>query len=144
MESLDIGSRREVCWDEALIEHAEGVEIKMHKPQYRGDALVCDKPWEGNVCCYFSLVHDTDNFIHVLYVLKPYQIGHFLKLVEVVPTAVRIHKIYILEEFNSESVRVIFRVKFQIAATSYKVTFSNNLRDFLVCFDHEPFVSKHI
>jgi len=60
MDSLDIGSRREVCWDEALIEHAEGVEIKMHKPQYRGDALVCDKPWEGNVCCYFSLVHDTD------------------------------------------------------------------------------------
>lgn len=60
MNLLHIGSRREVCWDEALIEKNEGVEIKMHKPQYRGDALVCDKPWEGNVCGYYSLVHDED------------------------------------------------------------------------------------
>ncbi len=60
MDTLHIGSRREVCWDETLIEKSEGVEIKMHKPEYRVDALACDKPWEGNVCCYFSLIHDDD------------------------------------------------------------------------------------
>lgn len=58
MNITNIGSRREVCWDEELIEKADGIGIKMHKPQYRGDALVCDKPWEGNICCYFTLVHD--------------------------------------------------------------------------------------
>lgn len=60
MNPIHIGSRREVCWDDALIEKAEGMAIKMHKPEYRGDALSCDKPWEGNVCCYYSLVHDGD------------------------------------------------------------------------------------
>lgn len=59
-QPIHIGTRREVCWDEALIDSAQGVQIKMHKPQYRGDALTCDKPWEGNVCCYYSLVHDGD------------------------------------------------------------------------------------
>ena len=44
MKPIQIGSRREVCWDDALIEKAEGMEIQMHKPQYRGDALTCDKP----------------------------------------------------------------------------------------------------
>ena len=60
MEALHIGSRREVCWDDFLMEKAEGVQIQMHKPEYRGDALECDKPWEGNVCGYFSLIHDDD------------------------------------------------------------------------------------
>ena len=58
MTPLLIGSRREVCWDDALIEKAEGIQIQMHKPQYRGDALVCNKPWEGNSCSYYSLIHD--------------------------------------------------------------------------------------
>ena len=74
MRPLQIGSRREVCWDEALIEKAEGIEIKMHKPQYRGDALVCDKPWEGNVCCYYTLVHDGDK-LRLYYRGKNYDVN---------------------------------------------------------------------
>lgn len=60
MKAICIGSRREVCWDEALIESSDGMQIVMHKPEYRGDALICDKSWEGNVCGYFSLIHDDD------------------------------------------------------------------------------------
>lgn len=74
MAIIHIGSRREVCWDDALIDQIEGVEIKMHKPQYRGDALVCDKPWEGNVCCYFSLVHDKSK-LHLYYRGKNYDVN---------------------------------------------------------------------
>jgi len=74
MNALNIASRREVCWDEALIEKSEGVEIQMHKPQYRGDALICDKPWEGNVCCYFSLVHDGDK-LRLYYRGKNYDVN---------------------------------------------------------------------
>jgi len=54
----DIGTRREVCWDEALIERADGVSVKMHRPEPRGLALVCDKPWEGNVSGYFQVMDD--------------------------------------------------------------------------------------
>ncbi len=58
MEALFIGSRREVCWDEALIDASENVRVQMHKPEYRGVALECDAPWEGNCCCYFTILHD--------------------------------------------------------------------------------------
>ena len=62
MEALKIGSRREVCWDEALMDKSEGVRVQMHKPEYRNDALVCDKPWEGNVCGYFTVIPDGQHF----------------------------------------------------------------------------------
>ncbi len=74
MQTIHIGTRREVCWDDALIHWAEGMQIRMHKPQYRGDALVCDKPWEGNVCCYFSLVHDGDT-LRLYYRGKNYDVN---------------------------------------------------------------------
>ena len=41
-KSINIGSRREVCWDEYLWEKAEGIRVAMHRPEYRGVALRCD------------------------------------------------------------------------------------------------------
>lgn len=58
MEALNIGSRREVCWDEYLMDSVEGVRVQMHKAEYRGDAMHCDMPWEGNVCTYFTVLKD--------------------------------------------------------------------------------------
>jgi len=60
MKSIDIGTRREVCWDEELIDRAELVKIKMHKPEYRGIAMTCDRPWEGCSSGYFSVTKDND------------------------------------------------------------------------------------
>jgi len=48
MDALLLGSRREVCWDELLIDTAEGVSVQMHKPQYQGVALELGEIWEGN------------------------------------------------------------------------------------------------
>jgi len=58
MEGIRIGSRREVCWDEYLIDHSSGVRVEMHKPEYRGVAFTCDAPWEGNVSGYFDVIPD--------------------------------------------------------------------------------------
>ena len=74
MNITNIGSRREVCWDDTLIERAEGMKIEMHKPSYRNDALICDKPWEGNVCCYFSLIHD-DGKLRLYYRGRNYDVN---------------------------------------------------------------------
>ena len=62
METINIGSRREVCWDEHLMDQAQGVRVQMHRPEYRGVALICDAPWEGNSCGYFVLVNDRGLF----------------------------------------------------------------------------------
>lgn len=48
MDALQIGSRREVCWDELLMDTAEGVCVQMHRPEYRGVALELGELWEGN------------------------------------------------------------------------------------------------
>ena len=62
MDAIKIGTRREVLWDEALMDRAEGVTVKMHRPEYRGLAMVLDKPWEGNVSGYFSLTRDEGKY----------------------------------------------------------------------------------
>ncbi len=58
MNPIAISTRREVCWDEALIDTAAGISVQMHKPEYRGVALLCDEPWEGNCSGYFTVIQD--------------------------------------------------------------------------------------
>lgn len=58
MEAIEIGTRREVCWDEFLMEEQQGVSVRMHQPEYRGVVFTCDKPWEGNVSGYFQVFRD--------------------------------------------------------------------------------------
>ena len=56
VDNMDIGSRREVCWDEAMIDTAEHIRVQMHRPEYRNEVLTCDACWEGNdSAVYFSL-----------------------------------------------------------------------------------------
>jgi len=62
VEPVQLGSRRELFVDDHLIESKSGVVLKMHKPQARDVALVCDAPWEGNTSGYFTLLQDGDLF----------------------------------------------------------------------------------
>ena len=48
MNTLHIGTRREVCWDEALIDTVKNIRIQMHTPEYRGEVMKWDAPWEGS------------------------------------------------------------------------------------------------
>lgn len=62
MEAINIGSRREVCWDAFLMDKADGIRVQMHRPEYRGDAMTCDAPWEGSTCGYFTVIPDGEYF----------------------------------------------------------------------------------
>lgn len=67
MNSISIGSRREVCWDEYLIDSAEGIRVQMHRPDYRNVILECNEIWEGNASTgYMSLVEE-NNKIRLYY-----------------------------------------------------------------------------
>jgi hypothetical protein len=57
-----IGSRRELFVDDFLISSMTGAELRLHKPEPRDVALVCDKPWEGNTSAYYALFRDDDRF----------------------------------------------------------------------------------
>ncbi len=53
---LNIGSRRELFVDDFLIERTEDVRSVLHQPQPREVALVCDKPWEGCMGAFNTVV----------------------------------------------------------------------------------------
>ncbi len=58
-EPIDIGSRRELLVDHALIDSLEGgAQLKLHHPRPREIALKFDQPWEGNASGYPTVIKD--------------------------------------------------------------------------------------
>lgn len=61
-EAVDIGGRRELFVDRLLIEKLDGVSLQLQRPVSGGVALKFDKPWEGQVSGYVTVIHDGDVF----------------------------------------------------------------------------------
>lgn len=60
-EPVDIGARRELFVDTALVERLGGkAELRLHHPTPREIALTFDKPWEGNASGYPTVFQDGD------------------------------------------------------------------------------------
>lgn len=59
----DIASRRELFVDRALIERVAGVELRLGQPQPAGTALALDRPWEGIVSGYVTVLQDGQRFL---------------------------------------------------------------------------------
>lgn len=53
-----LGGRLEVLWDMDRIASLDNVRLTLHAPKLREVAIVHDKPWEGNVCCYHTVFKD--------------------------------------------------------------------------------------
>ena len=54
----DIGDRRELFVDQALIESMENAQLVMHRPHDEGVVVPFDKPWEGPFCGYATVIKD--------------------------------------------------------------------------------------
>jgi hypothetical protein len=67
---LDIGSRRELFVDRFLIDRLDGASLKLHHPQPAGVALRLDRPWEGIVSAYVTIIHDGGKY-HLYYRGRP-------------------------------------------------------------------------
>jgi len=61
-KSISLGSRRELLLDSHLVESLSNAQLKLHVPEARDVALVCDSPWEGNTSAYFILFEDEGLF----------------------------------------------------------------------------------
>jgi hypothetical protein len=59
---LEIGSRRELFVDDALIECMEGAALRLHQPIPAGVALAFDQPWEGPTSTYPTVFEDDGRF----------------------------------------------------------------------------------
>lgn len=58
-DPVDIGPRRELFVDEALIEKLSGgAKLTLHRPTPREIAMTFDQPWEGNTSGYPTVIRD--------------------------------------------------------------------------------------
>ncbi len=58
-ESINIGSRRELFVDRALVEDIQGdAKLQVHQPEAQEVVLTTDEPWEGNTCAYYTIFQD--------------------------------------------------------------------------------------
>ena len=57
---VELGSRRELFVDRALIERMNGAEIRPAQPREAGPVLRLDAPWEGPFSGYFTVIKDGD------------------------------------------------------------------------------------
>ncbi len=56
---VEIGSRRELFVDDLMVAALTGGARRiLHAPQPREIAMIHDRAWEGNTCCYFTFFHD--------------------------------------------------------------------------------------
>ena len=61
--ATDIGSRRELFVDEALVERVTGkAELRLHQPVPQEIVIVHDAPWEGSGSGYHSIFQDGDRY----------------------------------------------------------------------------------
>jgi len=59
---VKIGSRLELFVDNALIDTMEGTRHKLHNPIPRGVVFRFDKPWEGGLSAYISILEDRPGY----------------------------------------------------------------------------------
>ena len=61
-QAIDIGSRLELFVDDFLIDRLQGAERRLHSPAPQPEAVVFDRPWEGNACGHYTIFQDGDVF----------------------------------------------------------------------------------
>ncbi len=64
---IGLGNHRELFIDEYLIGEMKNVQLLVHSPVPEEIAVHCDKPWEGNGCGYFTVLHDKQESIYRMY-----------------------------------------------------------------------------
>ncbi|MBP1991719.1 hypothetical protein [Paenibacillus eucommiae] len=58
-DAINIGSRRELLWDDYLIDNeSTTAELKLHKLQPKEVVIEHDEPWEGDGCDFHCIVKD--------------------------------------------------------------------------------------
>jgi len=61
-EPVAVGSRRELFVDHHLVERLVNAELRLQHPRPAGIALRFDKPWEGQVSGYVTVLQDGDRY----------------------------------------------------------------------------------
>lgn len=59
-QALPLGSERQLFVDRVLIDHLEGLELRLQQPRPEGIAIEYDQPWEDKLAFYTTVLKDGD------------------------------------------------------------------------------------
>ena len=60
---FDIGTRREVFWDDYLVDlRYTTAERILHHPVRKEVVMKCSEAWEGDCCYFFNVLKDDDRY----------------------------------------------------------------------------------
>ena len=60
---IDVGSRKQLLFDELFLDESKGVTLRMNTPfQDAEPVLVADRPWEQRVCAYNTVMLENGKF----------------------------------------------------------------------------------
>ena len=88
MNAIKIGNKREVFWDDYLINTSlTGAYLRQHHPRIEEKVATLDHPWEGDGCIYFSCIQQ-DGLYRMYYLglevfeadMSAYKNGHTISL----------------------------------------------------------------
>ena len=57
---INLDNKREIFVDDYLIDKMDGVQLQMHQPHDEGAVFYFDKPWEGALSGYVTIIKDDD------------------------------------------------------------------------------------
>lgn len=60
---LQIGTKRQLFVDDALIDTQQNVQLELHQPTPREVVLTVERPWENSVLTYVSVLKDGDKYL---------------------------------------------------------------------------------
>ena len=60
---IDIGGRRELFVDRFLIDQMSGLQLRLHHPRPAGTVFRFDRPWEGIISGYITVIQDGGRFL---------------------------------------------------------------------------------
>ena len=63
MNPIKIGNKRELFWDDYLVNTSlTGAYLRQHSPRIGDIFMKMDKPWEGDGCDYFAITEDEGTY----------------------------------------------------------------------------------
>lgn len=65
--AIKIGDRLELLVDDKLIKNITNLRRQVHQPIAREVSFIFNKPWEGNVSAYYTLIKEDANFFRLYY-----------------------------------------------------------------------------
>ena len=64
---LDVGDKLELLVDDYIVEHKINVKRNIHQPVPQDIAITFDKPWEGNISTYYTVIRESPSWLRFYY-----------------------------------------------------------------------------